>query len=66
MKLYVAVQSQNNLKLLWVLPKSEKFPKRRDFVIVDAPKASANEEGVTRCSLRLELSGRKNEPMVTY
>ena len=61
MKLYIAVQSRNNLKLLWVLPKSEKFPKRRDFVIVDAPKASANEEGV-----RLELSGRKNEPMVTY
>ena len=66
MKLYVAVQSQNNLKLLWVLPKSEKFPKRRDFVIVDARKTSANEEGVTRCSLRLELSGWKNEPMVTY
>ena len=64
MKLYVAVQSQNNLKLLWVLPKSEKFPKR--LCDCDAPKASANEEGVTMCSLRLELGGWKNEPMVTY
>ena len=45
MKLYIAVQSRNNLKLLWVLPKSEKFPKRRDFVIGDAPNAKQKVQG---------------------